>query len=108
LPGERSPLCAVKSENGGGKNGEKIGKILPVAEGVGVACLLLYPKPECRPSRSQKAAQPGISVVREGIMMSHPLAKVHAERMGGAHQGDFQTWQCLFEIQAEVDILKDL
>lgn len=41
-------------------------------------------------------------------MMSHPSAKVHAERMGGVHQGDFQTWQCLFEIQAEVDILKDL
>lgn len=75
---------------------------------VRVACLLLYPKPERRPSRSQKAAQPGISVVREGIMVSHPLAKVHTERMGGAHQGDFQTWQCLFEIQAEVDILKDL
>lgn len=88
-----------------------MGKIHLVAEGVRVACLLLYPKPKCRPSRSQKAAQPGISVVREGIMMSHPLAKVHAERMeggGGVHQGDFQTWQCLFEIQAEVDILKDL
>lgn len=60
-----------------------MGKIHLVAEGVRVACLLLYPKPKCRPSRSQKAAQPGISVVREGIMMSHPLAKVHAERMEG-------------------------
>lgn len=87
-----------------------MGKTHLVVKGMLVACLLLYLKPECRPSRSPKAAQPGISVVREGIMMSHPLAKVHAERMegGGEHQGDFQTWQCLFEIQAEVDILKDL
>lgn len=64
-----------------------MGKIHLVAEGVRVACLLLYPKPKCRPSRSQKAAQPGISVVREGIMMSHPLAKVHAERMEGGGGG---------------------
>lgn len=41
-------------------------------------------------------------------MVSHPSAKVQAERLGGPRQGDFQTWQCLFEIQAEVDILKDL
>lgn len=43
----------------------------------------LYPKPERGPSGSQKAARAGICAAREGIMMSHPSAKVHAERMGG-------------------------
>lgn len=45
--------------------------------------LLWYGNPERRPWGCRKAAPPGISVVREGIMVSHPSAKVQAERLGG-------------------------
>lgn len=59
------------------------------------------------PRGSQPEAPLGISAVWEGIVMSHPPAKVPAGRKGGAQQGDFQTWQCLFGIRAEGEILRD-
>lgn len=81
------PTKGEKSQDVGWEK-SKIGKTHPGAGGVRVAGLL-YPKPERGPSGSQKAARAGICAAREGIMMSHPSAKVHAERMGGGAPGRF-------------------